>query len=95
MCPYHGLACRPRDPGARYRPHSGLDDRAFADFAKQVESGIGAHWLKRDKDAAGNEVIYVLVPEGGGFRGQIADAETVRNGHFFKDYEEYQAARAA
>jgi hypothetical protein len=75
--------------------HSGMDDRVFADFAKQVDSGTGAQWLKRDKDANGNEVIYVLVPEGGGFRGQIADAETVRNGHFFKDYEEYQAARAA
>ena len=52
--------------------HSGLDDRAFADFAKQVESGINALWLKRDKDAAGNEVVYVLVPEGQGFRGQVS-----------------------
>jgi hypothetical protein len=75
--------------------HSGLDDRAFADFAKQVESGINALWLKRDKDAAGNEVVYVLVPEGQGFRGKIASPEEVQNGHFFASHEEFLAARAA
>jgi hypothetical protein len=74
---------------------SGLESREFEEVAKAVETGVNAHWLRKDKDANGNEVIYVLVPEGGGFRGQIADAETVRNGHFFKNHEEYLASRAA
>jgi hypothetical protein len=75
--------------------YSGLDDRAFADFAKQVESGINALWLKRDKDINGNDVTIVLVPEGGGFRAKTASPEEVRDGHFFASYEEYSAARAA
>jgi hypothetical protein len=81
--------------GSDIAADSGLGSREFEEVAKAVESGIGAQWLKRDKDANGNEVIYVLVPEGGGFRGQIADAETVRNGRFFASFEEYQASRSA
>jgi len=75
---------------------SRLDPREFEVEVKHVENGIGAQWLKRDKNAAGEEVIYELVPaEGGGFRGQIASPDALQNGHFFKDHEEYLAARAA
>ncbi len=74
---------------------SGLGRDAFEAEATAIESGVNAHWLKRDKDSAGNEVIYVLVPEGGGFRGRIASPEEVRDGHFFQNHEEYLASRAA
>jgi hypothetical protein len=75
--------------------YSGLESREFEAEAKAVESGIGAHWLKREKDFSGVERIYVLVPDGGGFRGEIASADQVRDGHYFKSHEEYLAARAA
>jgi hypothetical protein len=74
---------------------SGLESREFEAEVKHVESGIGALWLKRDKNSAGEEVIYVLIPEGGGFRGKIASPEEAQNGHFFASHEEYQASRAA
>jgi hypothetical protein len=74
---------------------SGLEPREFEAEIKHVETGVNALWLKRDRDSNGNEVIYVLVPEGGGFRGKIASPEEVQNGHFFQSHEEYQASRAA
>jgi hypothetical protein len=74
---------------------SGLKPHEFEAEVKAVENGVGALWLKRDKNSAGEEVIYALIPEGGGFRGKIASPEEVQNGHFFQSHEEYQAARAA
>jgi hypothetical protein len=74
---------------------SGLESREFEEACKQVESGIGAFWLKRDKDASGAEVIYVLVPDGQGFRGRIASPDEQRDGHFFQNHSEYLASRAA
>jgi hypothetical protein len=75
--------------------YSRLESREFESEVKAVENGINAHWLKRDKDINGNEVIIVLVPEGGGFRGQIASPDQVRDGHYFQNHEEYQASRVA
>jgi hypothetical protein len=74
---------------------SRLDPREFEAEVKHVESGTGSVWLKRSTDASGHEVIYELVPEGGGFRGQIASPDALQNGHFFASHEEYLAARAA
>ena len=74
---------------------SGLESREFEAEAKAAESGVNAVRLKRSTDANGHEVIYELVPEGGGFRGRIASPDAVRNGHFFQNYEEYLASRAA
>jgi hypothetical protein len=74
---------------------SRLDPREFEAEVKHVESGTGSVWLKRSTDANGHEVIYELVPEGGGFRGQIASPDALQNGHFFASHEEYLAARAA
>jgi hypothetical protein len=74
---------------------SGLPRKDFEEEAKRIESGIGSVWLKRSTDANGHEVIYELVPEGGGFRGQIASPDALQNGHFFQSHEEYLASRAA
>jgi hypothetical protein len=74
---------------------AGLEPREFEAEVKHVESGINAHWLKREKDFSGVERTYVLVPDGDGFRGEIASPDQVRDGHFFKSHEEYLAARAA
>jgi hypothetical protein len=74
---------------------SGLEPREFEAEVKAVENGIGSVWLKREKDFSGVERIYVLVPDGGGFRGEIASPDALQNGHFFASHEEYLAARAA
>jgi hypothetical protein len=75
--------------------HSEMEPRVFNEFVKPVESKANALWLKRDKDASGAEVIYVLVPDGQGFRGRIASPDEQRDGHFFQNHSEYLASRAA
>jgi hypothetical protein len=72
--------------------NSGMDDRAFADFAKVIESKIGAPWLRKDADGT-IRVIDLAAP--GGPVGRVATEDEVRDGRFFANLEEYQASRAA
>jgi hypothetical protein len=75
--------------------HSGIEDqRMFEEFVKPVESKANAPWLKRDKDVHGNEVIYVFDPANYQTV-KVATPDQVRDGRFFANIEEYQAARAA
>jgi hypothetical protein len=72
---------------------SGLEQREFEAEAKAVESGINALWLRKDKDANGNERIIVVDVEN--HRSRVATSDEIRDGVFFKDYAEFQASRAA
>jgi hypothetical protein len=75
---------------------SGMEWQVFNEFVKPVESKANAPWLKRDKDFDGNERIIVIDlanPEGP--VGKLATPDQIRDGVFFKDFAEYQAARAA
>jgi hypothetical protein len=74
---------------------SGLSGREFEAVAKPIESKVGAPWLKRYMEN-GVEVIRVVDFEApGGPVGRIATEAEKRDGQFFKDFAEYQAARAA
>jgi hypothetical protein len=77
--------------------HSGLEDRAFADVAKPIESKVGAHWLKKSTDLNGNERIVVLdlAPLPGAPTSRWATPDEIRDGKFYKDHAEYLADRAA
>jgi hypothetical protein len=72
---------------------SGLEPREFEAEVKAVESGVNAHWLRKDKDWDGNEKIYVIDVQN--HRSRIATPDEIRDGQFFKDLAEYQASRAA
>jgi hypothetical protein len=72
---------------------SGLEPREFEAIAKPVESKVNAHWLRKDKDWDGNEKIYVIDVQN--HRSRIATPDEIRDGQFFANFEEYQAARAA
>jgi hypothetical protein len=74
---------------------SGLSGREFEAAAKPIESKVGAPWLKRYVED-GREVVRVVDFEApGGPVGRIATEDEKRDGQFFKDFAEYQAARAA
>jgi hypothetical protein len=74
--------------------HSEMDDRSFTEFVTPIMNRRNAHWLKRDKDAHGNEVIYVFDPKNH-YTVKVATPDEQRDGVFFKDLAEYQASRAA
>jgi hypothetical protein len=73
---------------------SGMEPRVFAEFVKPVEAKQNAVWLKRDTDLKGNAIVRVFDPANH-TAFPIATADQVRDGVFFKDFEEYQASRAA
>ena len=74
--------------------HSGIEDRrVFEEFAKPIELKTGTHWLKRDKDVNGNEVIIVIDLEN--HRGRVATEREILDGKFYADIEAYRADRAA
>jgi hypothetical protein len=72
--------------------HSGMEDRAFADFAKPIENRDSAPWLKRFTEN-GVEVVRVVDLENHGAR--IATEREILDGKFYKDHAEYLADRAA
>jgi hypothetical protein len=72
--------------------HSGMEDSAFADFAKPIENRDSAPWLKRFIED-GVEVIRVIDLKTHGAR--IATPDEIRDGKFYKDHAEYLADRAA
>ena len=71
----------------------GLEPQEFAAEVKHVETGINAHWLRKDKDANGNERTIVIDVEN--HRSRVATPDEIRDGVFFKDHAEYLASRAA
>ena len=71
---------------------SGMESRVFEEFVKPVETRQGAPWLRKYTED-GREVIRVIDTEG--HRARIATPDEIRDGQFFKDFAEYQAARAA
>ena len=72
---------------------SGLEPREFEAEAKAVESRQNAPWLRKEKDAAGNERIIVIDVQN--HRSHVASEREILDGQFFKDHAEYLAARAA
>jgi hypothetical protein len=75
--------------------HSGIEDRrVFEEFVKPIEAKQNAVWLKRDTDLKGNAIVRVFDPANH-TAFPIATADQVRDGVFFKDFEEYQASRVA
>jgi hypothetical protein len=77
--------------------HSGLEDRAFAEFAKPIESKAGACWLKKSTDLDGNEKIIVLdlAPLPGAPTSRWATPDEIRDGKFYENLAAYQADRSA
>jgi hypothetical protein len=73
--------------------NSGLEIRDFEALAAPIESKVGAPWLKRFKDAEGNEIIHVVDLEAHVAR--VATPDQVRDGKFYVDHAEYLADRAA
>jgi hypothetical protein len=73
--------------------HSEMEPRVFNEFVKPVENKANAPWLKRDKNAAGEDVIRVI--DVGNHLAPIATPDQVRDGKFYRDHTEYLADRAA
>jgi hypothetical protein len=73
--------------------HFGMEPRVFAEFVKPVEAKQNAPWLRKDKDAAGNERTIVIDVERHSSR--VATEREILDGKFYRDHAEYLADRAA
>jgi hypothetical protein len=72
---------------------SGLESREFEAIAKPVESKANAPWLRKEKDAAGNERTIVIDVQN--HRSRAATEREILDGKYYASHQEYLADRSA